>query len=193
MTQSLLLTFLRLWKIPEARPSAEDRGLIMDQIYRVVYCSRSRVPLPLAQQATEIRIILAKSSANNQANNITWALLFTGAAFAHVLEGPLEAVEATSEKIQRDLRHDEVAVSEAGYLEAREFPGWSMVSPAQIRIKLLHSRSSTSSSPRRIPPPTLPRFVSCFAPLFSGTMSRPRQCALCTSLQQLPLQDLWIS
>ena len=98
----------------------------MDQIYRILYCSRNRVPLPLAQQAIEIRSILAKSRANNQANNITGALLFNGGAFAQVLEGPLKAVEATFERIQRDLRHDEVAVLETGYAEAREFPEWSM-------------------------------------------------------------------
>jgi blue light- and temperature-responsive anti-repressor len=98
----------------------------MNQIYRILYCSRNRVPLPLEQQAVEIRNILAKSRSNNSSRNITGALLFNGAAFAQVLEGPLEEVEATFEKIQRDLRHDEVAVLETGYTQGREFPEWSM-------------------------------------------------------------------
>ena len=98
----------------------------MEKIYRILYCSRNRVPLPLDHQAAEIRGILAKSRANNSTREITGALLFNGTAFAQVLEGPLAAVEATFEKIQRDMRHDEVAVLEAGYISRREFPEWSM-------------------------------------------------------------------
>ena len=98
----------------------------MDKIYRILYCSRNRIPLPLDHQTAEIRSILAKSRTNNSTRGITGALLFNGTAFAQVLEGPLAEVEATFEKIQRDLRHDEVAILEAGFVSNREFPEWSM-------------------------------------------------------------------
>ena len=98
----------------------------MDQIYRILYCSRNRVELPLERQLTEVRSILAKSRVNNKGLGVTGALLFNGSVFAQVLEGPVANVEATFEKIQRDLRHDEVVVLEAGSVPCREFGEWAM-------------------------------------------------------------------
>jgi hypothetical protein len=77
-------------------------------------------------QLDEIRGILATSRANNAARDITGALLFNAGCFAQVLEGPLKHVEYTFEKIQRDMRHDDVTILEAGHVARREFPEWSM-------------------------------------------------------------------
>lgn len=97
-----------------------------DGVYRILYCSRNTLNGSAAEQEAEIGSILTKSRQNNAANGITGALLFNSGFFAQVLEGPLEMVETTFERIQRDLRHDDVSVLECGFVSSREFPEWSM-------------------------------------------------------------------
>jgi hypothetical protein len=96
------------------------------EVYRILYCSRNLMHDSLDSQLSEIRKILVASRRNNAVHSITGALLFNSGCFAQVLEGPLKHVEATFERIQRDLRHAEVTVLDAGYVEQREFPEWSM-------------------------------------------------------------------
>jgi blue light- and temperature-responsive anti-repressor len=95
-------------------------------VYRILYCSRNDIQNSLDHQLAEIRKILVSARANNAACGITGALLFNAGCFAQVLEGPLQEVEATFEKIQRDLRHTDVTVLEACSVAQREFPDWSM-------------------------------------------------------------------
>lgn len=97
-----------------------------EDVYRILYCSRNAMLNQLDVQLEEIREILQASRKNNAAHGISGALLFNAGCFAQVLEGPLDAVEATFERIQRDLRHENVTVLEAGYINQREFPHWSM-------------------------------------------------------------------
>ncbi len=73
-----------------------------------------------------IQEILASSRANNAKLGITGALLFNSGYFAQVLEGQLNHVEETFERIQRDMRHGDVAVLESVYVPFRDFPEWSM-------------------------------------------------------------------
>jgi hypothetical protein len=98
----------------------------MAQIYRILYCSRNIMPGSLEDKRKEIHRILANSRANNAKLGITGALLYNSGYFAQVLEGPLESVEQTFERIQRDMRHDEVAVLESVFVPERDFPEWSM-------------------------------------------------------------------
>ena len=95
-------------------------------VYKLLYCSRNTIGGTADQQAGEIRQILASARANNSRRGITGALLFSGQCFAQVLEGPLDAVEATFERIQRDSRHGDVSLLEAGFVPQRDFPEWSM-------------------------------------------------------------------
>jgi blue light- and temperature-responsive anti-repressor len=95
-------------------------------IYRILYCSRNDIQSSPDHQLAEIRKILASARANNADCGITGALVFNAGCFAQVLEGPLQHVEATFEKIQRDLRHTDVTVLEACSVTQREFPDWSM-------------------------------------------------------------------
>jgi blue light- and temperature-responsive anti-repressor len=95
-------------------------------VYRILYCSRNDMQNSPDHKLAEIRMILISSRANNAVCDITGALLFNAGCFAQVLEGPLRQVEATFEKIQRDLRHTDVTVLEADYVEQRNFPDWSM-------------------------------------------------------------------
>ena len=96
------------------------------KVYRILYCSHNRLNSSEYQQREEIARILASSRRNNSARGITGALLFNSGYFAQVLEGPLTHVEQTFETIQRDMRHDDVTVLECGFVEARDFPEWSM-------------------------------------------------------------------
>jgi hypothetical protein len=97
-----------------------------NDVYRILYCSRNDIQNSPDQQLAEIRKILASARANNAIRGITGALLFNAGCFAQVLEGPLQQVEATFEKIQRDLRHTDVTILEACSVAQREFPDWSM-------------------------------------------------------------------
>ncbi|MGI4827258.1 MAG: BLUF domain-containing protein [Janthinobacterium lividum] len=97
-----------------------------EDVYRLLYCSRNTMTGSLEEQQLAITQILAKSRTNNSANGITGALLFNSGFFAQVLEGPLPKVEQTFERIQRDMRHDEISVLECTVVPSRDFPEWSM-------------------------------------------------------------------
>ncbi len=98
----------------------------MTKLYRVLYCSRIRIPGDAAAVTAEITTILAASRENNARASITGGLLFSMGCFAQVLEGLPAAVEATFERIQCDGRHDDVILLEAGPITERAFPDWSM-------------------------------------------------------------------
>ena len=98
----------------------------MTTLYRVLYCSRNTIQGSPEQVEAEIRGILAASRRNNGRDGITGGLLFSDGCFAQVLEGPVAAVEEAFERIQCDERHSEVTVLQAGPIERRDFPDWSM-------------------------------------------------------------------
>jgi hypothetical protein len=95
----------------------------MPQLYRVLYCSRNRLP---EATAIDIQDILDVSRQNNARDEITGALLFSAGAFAQALEGPLDAVEDAFERIQCDERHRDVVVLQSGLIAKRDFPDWTM-------------------------------------------------------------------
>lgn len=70
--------------------------------------------------------ILAAARRNNQANDITGLLMFNGKRFLQVLEGPIDAVEATFARIDRDPRHRAQVVLARKTVAQREFGDWSM-------------------------------------------------------------------
>ena len=98
----------------------------MTQLHRVLYCSRNLIPGGPEAVAADIRSILAASRRNNARDGITGGLLFSQGCFAQVLEGPLDAVETTFERIQCDERHADVTVLRSGPITARDFADWSM-------------------------------------------------------------------
>lgn len=95
-------------------------------LHRLIYCSRSRLTGGEAALEAEIRQILGTSRRNNARAGVTGALLFNAGCFGQVLEGPLPAVQATFERIQRDERHGEVTLLDFGPAERRGFAAWSM-------------------------------------------------------------------
>ena len=97
-----------------------------DTLHKLVYFSRNRIAGGGAAIDAEIAAILARARRNNARNGITGALLFSAGFFAQVLEGPLAAIERVFERIQCDPRHGEVTILQAGPIERRVFPDWSM-------------------------------------------------------------------
>lgn len=109
--------------------------------YRLVYKSRSR-GADLSQH--DLERILEISRRNNAAAGVCGALVFTGDLFGQVLEGPLEAVEATFERIQLDERHTDVEVIAFEPAPTRRFGRWSMAfvgSDEEPRLKTFGERT----------------------------------------------------
>ncbi|MGT2486335.1 BLUF domain-containing protein [Methylobacterium oryzae CBMB20] len=105
----------------------------MSDLYRLVYASKNLLQGPEPEAMAAVRQILDASQRNNAALDVTGALMFNAGVFAQVLEGPRRGVEATFERIQRDLRHDDVTVLQCGPAESRGFANWSMAFVGESR------------------------------------------------------------
>jgi hypothetical protein len=95
-------------------------------VYQIVYCSKNRIDGSPEQVAAAIELILLSARDKNKDAGISGALLFNGAAFAQLLEGPLEAVEEVFEQIQCDTRHSDVVMLRNAESAKRVFSDWSM-------------------------------------------------------------------
>ncbi len=95
-------------------------------LFRLVYCSRNMIPVQEGDPTMEIGQILNASRANNAREGVTGALLYSDGCFAQVLEGGLDAVQRTFERIQCDERHGDVIVLQAGQADGRLFGVWDM-------------------------------------------------------------------
>ena len=95
-------------------------------MFRVVYCSRSVATNQDGGIAALLDQILSVARENNARSGITGALLYNDGCFAQVLEGDALAVQDVFEKIQRDARHNDVLVLEAGVAAERLFAKWDM-------------------------------------------------------------------
>ncbi|MGX9983413.1 BLUF domain-containing protein [Methylobacterium fujisawaense] len=118
----------------------------MSDLYRLVYASKNLLQGSEPEVMAAVRQILDASQRNNAALAVTGALMFNAGAFAQVLEGPRRGVETTFERIQRDLRHDDVTVLQCGPAESRAFANWSMAfvgqsSSGQARFSSLSAES----------------------------------------------------
>lgn len=118
----------------------------MSDLYRLVYASKNLLQGSEPEVMAAVRQILDASQRNNAALGVTGALMFNAGAFAQVLEGPRRGVETTFERIQRDLRHDDVTVLQCGPAESRAFANWSMAfvgqsSSGQARFSSLSAES----------------------------------------------------
>jgi len=99
---------------------------VSSNIFRVVYCSHSVTANPAGGMAALLDQILSVARENNARSGITGALLCNDGLFAQVLEGDLMAVQDIFERIQRDTRHNDVLVLEAGMAGERLFDRWDM-------------------------------------------------------------------
>lgn len=94
----------------------------MSELIQLFYVSRSTA------EPRQVEEILAVSREANARIGLTGALLFTGGYFAQVLEGPVEAVDATMECIFRDARHADVRCLLRNPIARRRFAEWTMAS-----------------------------------------------------------------
>ena len=103
-----------------------------EQLYRLVYVSRSACPGDSAWLNAEVASILSVSQANNRKAGVTGALLFSTDCFAQALEGPVDEVTTTFERIQCDPRHRDTVILQAGWVNRREFGEWSMAYAGRV-------------------------------------------------------------
>lgn len=97
-----------------------------NQLLRVVYFSRNAIGIDGSGITSEINKILVAAQENNSALDISGVLVFNNGVFGQVLEGPVDAVEETFERIQMDERHYDVTVLESKVVTERKFARWSM-------------------------------------------------------------------
>jgi len=99
---------------------------VNDNLFRLIYCSRNTILGQQSDAVAEVAGILAASRANNARDGVTGALLYSNGCFAQVLEGGLDAVERTFERIECDPRHSDVVILQAARAEGRLFGIWNM-------------------------------------------------------------------
>ncbi|ESQ85001.1 hypothetical protein AEAC466_04665 [Asticcacaulis sp. AC466] len=103
---------------------------------RLIYTSRyvpgNRGPL------SDFRGIVESSRANNYVHHVTGFLFFDKHNFLQVLEGNGLAIDTIFERLQRDIRHTDIAVIARSRIAKRRFSVWAMGgavrSPKQDRV-----------------------------------------------------------
>lgn len=93
-------------------------------LYSLLYVSRSLV----TGQTGEIAVadIVGIARQRNAELVVCGALLFTGARFAQVLEGSRAAVEELMTSINRDPRHTDIVIIQAGEISRPRFAKWAL-------------------------------------------------------------------
>lgn len=97
------------------------------QIHRLLYRSDAILSGSTETVEQQVAAIVDRSRRANETAGLTGALLLSGGEFIQVLEGRVEAVEATFERICCDLRHRRVRLLELAVAEDRVFAEWAMV------------------------------------------------------------------
>jgi hypothetical protein len=94
-------------------------------LHGITYISRAR-PDIIADMDVAVSGILKDAQARNVAFHVTGALLACDGWFLQSLEGPRVRVLEAFGRIRNDRRHDSIKVIEAGLIQERKFPEWSM-------------------------------------------------------------------
>lgn len=95
-----------------------------DRVFRLIY--RSRSLLPAETRRSELGSLFTQARANNKQQSITGALMLNGDWFVQTLEGDELKVRSLFDHIEKDTRHDSVALLETGEVDGRAFPRWAM-------------------------------------------------------------------
>ena len=93
---------------------------------RLLY--RSEAAIPGSGQTVEATVdsIVRASAEANAAAGVTGSIVFMSGTFIQALEGPLAYVEATFERICRDLRHRQLQLLAMTTADRRVFADWAM-------------------------------------------------------------------
>jgi hypothetical protein len=100
-------------------------------LVRLLYCSRAVDSSPDA-----IESILAQSRQHNPATGITGILCYGGGIFLQAIEGGRMQVSELFGTIQKDDRHQDVALLHYEEISERRFGGWSM---GQVNLSKLNT------------------------------------------------------
>lgn len=93
---------------------------------RLLYVSRSRIARN--ESDSQLADIIATGSSRNLVTSVTGALIFTGASFAQILEGPDAGVEEIMGSILIDPRHTDIQIIFRTPINQLTFAGWGLVS-----------------------------------------------------------------
>jgi hypothetical protein len=93
-------------------------------VFRLMYRSRDRIPV--AQRKEVLGRLFSEARRNNKERQITGALLVHGDWFVQVLEGEEAAVRELYARIERDVRHERVALLDTRTVDHRFFGRWAM-------------------------------------------------------------------
>ena len=104
----------------------------------LLYISRSN--LPGEQGAAEVDRIVQLAQARNRELEITGALLFSGAHFAQIIEGPATALNGLMNKIAADVRHKDLVMLQRSQITERTFARWNMAYSGQSSYVDRHIR-----------------------------------------------------
>ncbi len=123
-----------------------------DQVFQLLYVSRSAVSTEPGQFEATIRSILAAAARHNRPAAITGALLYDRGRFLQWLEGPRAAVERRYAKIVEDPRHTDLEVVLRQPSPERRFAQWRMafVNVGQAAIYRLPSLTLSDEPPEHL-------------------------------------------
>ena len=108
--------------------SASGTVAAAESAFRLMYRSHSRIPA--GRRKIELGLLFSEIRPKNKRANVTGALLLTDELFVQTLEGDEAVVRDLFAHIEKDPRHDSVAVLETGH-EPRVFSRWAMAKVAQ--------------------------------------------------------------
>ncbi|MBR0655328.1 BLUF domain-containing protein [Plastoroseomonas arctica] len=98
----------------------------MATLHRLLYSSHCALDCEPDEVDAQVVSLVENAQQTNARHGITGALLFSSGMFVQALEGPLEAVEATFERICADMRHRDLRLIDFTIAETRAFGEWSM-------------------------------------------------------------------
>ena len=121
-------------------------------LFRLVYASTSLLSDEPDLAREQIEQILLVSRRNNEAAEITGALLFSDTNFSQVLEGPRAEVECLYETLNHDPRHKDLLLLLSEPLAAPQFSDWSMayIGPNQWAKQAVGPPSLEPAGARRL-------------------------------------------
>ncbi|MGI4945786.1 MAG: BLUF domain-containing protein [Janthinobacterium lividum] len=95
--------------------------------HRLLYQSESLITGTETDVRSQVASIVAAGQCRNERAGLTGALLVVDGLFIQALEGEAGELEATFERICRDLRHRRIVLHEFSQAPERAFAGWTMV------------------------------------------------------------------
>lgn len=105
---------------------------------RLIYVSESRIVKDEAESV--LAKIVAGAETRNVELQLTGALLFTGAHFVQILEGPAASIATLLKAFERDPRHANLRIVDQGPVKKRKSAEWQMAysGPSQFVARFVN-------------------------------------------------------